>query len=312
MEEEDRRDRRKNRRGIIILRIILIILIVGVIATSSLDVIIYLQNKKDSEENVNLSRKLEQLNNEKEELLVVNSFNHNVDLEINEMKELYFTRLKEFEDKVASSQSKYKIAYLTFDDGPYYKTYDFLKILEEEDVLATFFTIGQGKEVCYDDNSKSCANIYQDIAKYGHTMANHTYTHAIFYGLYDSADNFMNSVIKQEELIKSKTGVITNIVRFPGGSSTARNLKDAIIKKLRERGYGYVDWTSQDGDGADIQDINEARRIFKSTINENIEVVLFHDYNSVTLKLLPEFIDYLRDNGYVLLPLFKESRMVNK
>ena len=50
----------------------------------------------------------------------------------------------------------------------------------------------------------------------------------------------------------------------------------------------------------------------KNTINEDIEVILFHDYSNITLSTLPEVIEYLRDNNYVLLPLFYESKMVNK
>ena len=46
--------------------------------------------------------------------------------------------------------------------------------------------------------------------------------------------------------------------------------------------------------------------------NEDIEVILFHDYNYITLEALPEVIEYLKDDNYVLLPLFYESRMVNK
>ncbi len=241
-----------------------------------------------------------------------NKLINNIDEEVNNARYQYYKNIKDLENLVASGNSLYKIAYLTFDDGPYNLTYQYLKVLEEYDILATFFTIGLGKETCYDDNSKSCINVYQDIAKKGHTMANHTYSHAIFYGLYDSSDNFINNVIKQEQLIKEKTNLTTNIVRFPGGSSTAGALKNDIIEKLRKRGYGYVDWTAQDGDGADIKDKNKAWQIFKDSINENIEVVLLHDYNTITLQLLPDIITYLQDNGYILLPLFYESRMVNK
>ena len=76
---------------------------------------------------------------------------------------------------------------------------------------------------------------------------------------------------KQEDLIYSKTNVKTNIMRFPGGSSTAKNLKNDIIIKLREKGYGWVDWTAQDGDGGALKSRDQAWNIFTKSINDNIE-----------------------------------------
>ena len=66
------------------------------------------------------------------------------------------------------------------------------------------------------------------------------------------------------------------------------------------------------GDGGYVPNAYVAFENFKSSINENIEVVLFHDYSYVTLAMLPDAIKYLKDNNYVLLPLFYESKMVNK
>ena len=67
-----------------------------------------------------------------------------------------------------------------------------------------------------------------------------------------------------------------------------------------------------DGDGGYVSNATVAFENFKNTINENIEIVLFHDYSYVTLAMLPDAIKYLKDNNYVLLPLFYESKMVNK
>ena len=51
---------------------------------------------------------------------------------------------------------------------------------------------------------------------------------------------------------------------------------------------------------------------FTSTINEKIEVILYHDYSRYTTAILPEMITYLEENGYILLPLFYESNMIKK
>ena len=148
----------------------------------------------------------------------------------------------------------------------------------------------------------------------GHTIANHTYSHLIFNGLYSSVNSFINEVKKQENLIKEKTGYTTNILRFPGGSNTAAayGIKNGAIEKLREMGYGWVDWTAQDGDGGAVNGTDDAWNRFTNSINEDIEVVLFHDYSTVTLQILPKAIEYLQNKNYILLPLFYDSVKVNK
>ena len=47
-------------------------------------------------------------------------------------------------------------------------------------------------------------------------------------------------------------------------------------------------------------------------MNDDIEVILFHDYNRITTSILPGFIEYLQNNNYVLLPLFYDSVMIKK
>ena len=237
----------------------------------------------------------------------------NINVKIQDTKKEYYSSIKELEDLIRNGKSDKKIAYLTFDDGPYYNTYKVLDILEKYDVRATFFTTTINGENCYDKKSENCFKLYPEYLKRGHTIANHTFTHAIWRGLYKSADSFMEAVINQENHVKEMTGgYVTNIVRFPGGSSTAKGLKQPIIERLREKGYGWVDWNAQDGDGGNLTSTDVAWSNFKNTINEDIEVVLFHDYSSITTAILPKAIEYLQENGYVLFPLFYDSVMINK
>ncbi|MBR1386129.1 MAG: polysaccharide deacetylase family protein [Bacilli bacterium] len=228
-------------------------------------------------------------------------------------KKKYYGTIKELEDQIISGKNDKKIAYLTFDDGPYYNTYKVLDILDKYGVSATFFTTTINGENCYDKKDTNCLVLYKEYVKRGHTIANHTFTHAIWRGLYKSADSFIEAVINQENQVKKYAdGYKTNIVRFPGGSSTAGKLKTSIIEKLREKGYGWVDWSAQDGDGGSLKSTEEAWNNLKSSINQDIEVILFHDYSSITTEILPEAIEYLDSKGYVMLPLFYESNVINK
>ena len=236
----------------------------------------------------------------------------NIDNKLVETKNKVFKLASEVEKKIQANHSNKKIAYITFDDGPYYLTDSVLALLKEYKVKATFFTIGAGKDTCFDNKKVSCKETYKKIVDNGHTIANHTYSHAIFRGLYSSIDSFSIEVKKQEELIKDRTGVTTNILRFPGGSATAGKLKDEIKNWLKNNNYGWVDWTAQDGDGGDLKSTNQAWSTFKNSINDDIEVILFHDYSDITYSILPDAIKYLEDNNYILLPLFYDSVMINK
>lgn len=237
-----------------------------------------------------------------------------IDNQTSTLKQEVFDLAKDLEQKIKNNESDKKIAYLTFDDGPYYLTYKYLEVLKKYDVKATFFTIGSNGQKCYDNKSKNCYEVFKALADGGHTIANHTYHHLLNNRyVYKSANNYITSLKKQENIIKEQTGgYITNITRFPGGSSTAGRLKNSIIEKLRENNYGWVDWTAQDGDGGYLTNKTTAMKNLKNSINEDIEVILFHDYNKITLSILPEAIEYLESKGYILLPLFYESVMINK
>lgn len=299
----------KRRRRSKFLYPITIIFSIILVITLSLNIYLFLKphiEKVNKEELKDINERISSLNDE------YKKYSNLDELISNERKE-YYSKIKELEDKILNGESDKKIVYITFDDGPYYNTYDFLEILNKYNVKATFFTTNINGQYCFDNKKEDCFLLYKEYLKYGHTIANHTYTHGIKYGLYSSADSFINAVKKQEEHVKEKTdGYITNIVRFPGGSRTSGSNKNGIIEKLREMNYGWVDWTAQDGDGGNLTSKEQAWSNFKSSINDKIEVILFHDYNNITKSILPDAIEYLKENGYIPFPLFYESNMVNK
>lgn len=297
---------------------LLIISIIIIICSISLCALLFYRKRSIIKEidniNIEYTEKETLLKEKQDELKELEnklSITNDIDNNISNMRQKYYSNIKTLEDKILAGESDKKIAYLTFDDGPYYLTHTILDILDQYDVLVTFFTIGNNKTTCYDNRNANCY-LYNEEAKRGHTMANHTYSHGIRYGLYNSADSFITQVKKQEELIKNETGYTTNIVRFPGGSATAGRLKNAIIEKLRENGYGWVDWTASTGDGGSLASADQAWNNFISTIDNKIEVILMHDYSGYTAQILGREIEYLRENGYYLAPLFYESSMINK
>jgi peptidoglycan/xylan/chitin deacetylase (PgdA/CDA1 family) len=228
-------------------------------------------------------------------------FYNNIEEETNKLYEEYTDNINKLENMIVKKETKAKIAYLTFDDGPYDQTQKYLDVLKKNNVRATFFTLGK----------QDYKDTYIRIVNEDHTLANHTYYHSIHNGLYKSSDNFMNQVQKLEDLIYSYTGHKTNIVRFPGGSATAGKYKNEIINKLHNKGYKYVDWNCYTGDGSnDLMAKHDAYYYYQDTCKDDILVILMHDYNYSTLNNLEKIINDLKDRGYILLPLTNKSIMV--
>ena len=239
--------------------------------------------------------------NKLEEIEKEIDFYNNIIEETNKLQEEYTDNIAKLEQKILKKETKAKIAYLTFDDGPYDLTQKYLDVLKKNNVRATFFTLGK----------RDYEETYKRIVNEDHTLANHTYYHNISNGLYKSTDNFMNQVIKLENYIYSITNYKTTLVRFPGGSSTAGKLKTSIANALHNKGYKYVDWNCYTGDGSnDLMAQHDAYYWYKDTCKDDIIVILMHDYNYSTYNNLEKIIKDLRDRGYILLPLNNKSVMV--
>ncbi|MGM9848506.1 MAG: polysaccharide deacetylase family protein [Bacilli bacterium] len=231
---------------------------------------------------------------------------NNIDKYIEDIKNKFYLNESKYEKLVLEGKGSKKIAYLTFDDGPYQISYQFLDVLDKYDILVTFFVIGNKP----DDRLP----IYKEEVRRGHTIANHTYYHSISNGLYNSVSSFSNQIKKNEDFILKETGIKTNILRFPGGSNQAKGLKNGIIKEISNMGYGYVDWDLETGDGKKVSPtIKESiDNVLNKTNGRDIVVVLMHDYSSITLSALPSIIEGLEKQNYIMLPLFYESVKVKK
>ena len=231
------------------------------------------------------------------------SFYKNIDSEISKKYDEYYTNISKLEQKIIDGKTNVKIAYLTFDDGPYDLTYKVLDLLKANNVRATFFVLGKD----------GVEDRYIRIVNEGHTLANHTYYHNIGKGLYNSTEGFMSQVKKLEEYLYGITGYRTTLVRFPGGSPTAGSLKDSIVNELHNNGYKYVDWTSETGDGSSKKLALKSTWDWyrDTTAGKDIIVLLMHDYNYSTFNDLQRIIDDLRSRGFIFLPLHNKSVMAN-
>ena len=239
-----------------------------------------------------------------DEIIYYESLNDN----LIQIKQTFFDNALKADQLARSGEADFKVCYLTFDDGPYLLTDTILDILEEKDVLATFFARKRLDE--------DYIPIYLRERVNGHTIGNHTASHKISKGIYRSNEIFINDIIENRQFIFDMLGVTTDVMRFPGGSYEATYMglsKSKLVNELNDIGYGYVDWTHATGDGgATLSPYEYLHNVIDYTDDDRVIVVLMHDYSKNTAECLPEMIDELSKQGYIFLPLWHDSPAVKK
>ena len=171
---------------------------------------------------------------------------------------------------------------LTFDDGPHpVMTERLLNTLKQEGVPATFFIVGK--------MAVRHPQIVQEIARLGHEVANHTFSHPNLARL--DAKAVLNELAQTRTVIQRLTGQDTVLYRPPGGDFSRRSLKAAS-----KAGYHMILWTvlTKDVNGASVPMMH--RHILNNVSDGAI--VLMHSGISNTIEMLPGVIEELRHEGY--------------
>ena len=202
---------------------------------------------------------------------------------------LYFIKTPWWLKKIYSSylwniDTKKKILYLTFDDGPHPEATPFiLTELKKYDALATFFCIGK--------NVLAWPDIYKRILDEGHSVGNHTQNH--LNGWKTNNKRYMSDIAEATKYIDS------DLFRPPYGRITsfqARNLRSA----MRGRKAKVVMWDvlSADFDPSITPEKCMENVIFNSKPGS---VIVFHDSEKAFPKIkycLPKILNFFFEKGY--------------
>lgn len=194
--------------------------------------------------------------------------------------------------------SETKRAFLTFDDGPSNITPQILDTLKEQNVKATFFTLGSNLEI-FPETTK---RIYNE----GHFIASHGYSH-VYSSIYESPQSVLDEYNRWRDIIRNTLGepeYDAHLFRFPGGIPGGKyeTIKLEAKQLLSDNGILSIDWNSLTGD-AETQhpEADKLMENLKTTTEDKSSVViLMHDAQAkkVTADMLPDIINYLKEQGY--------------
>lgn len=182
-----------------------------------------------------------------------------------------------------------KTVYLTFDDGPSEYTEKLLALLKEYNAKATFFML--------EPNMRKHPKVLKNIIKNGHQPALHGVSHKVEI-IYISPQTVIDEMIQANATLKKITGVDSNLVRTPFGSSPFMDA--SYHRAVAEAGFHLWDWTvdSEDWRYRQGQYVN---RIIKQmntlSYKHKPMVVLLHEKKS-TIKHLRPLLEYLQREGY--------------
>jgi peptidoglycan/xylan/chitin deacetylase (PgdA/CDA1 family) len=176
---------------------------------------------------------------------------------------------------------------LTFDDGPWPDTPQFLATLEREHVVATFFEVGIHIPT-YGEGGRIERRMLAD----GDMIGDHTWNHVDVAGGGPLAQTQIAQTAA--EIRKVTGGFEPCLFRAPGGA-----VGPALISLARSMGFTTIQWDIDPRDWA----LPGADAIYNNVIANARPgaIVLQHDgggNRSETLAALPREIDTLRREGY--------------
>jgi peptidoglycan/xylan/chitin deacetylase (PgdA/CDA1 family) len=185
---------------------------------------------------------------------------------------------------VSHGPSNRHVVALTFDDGPWPDTPQFLSVLERDHVPATFFQIGE-------QVGTYGRGVDRRMLADGDIIGDHTWNHADVSGdgSFGAAE-----IAAAAGAIRGMTGFEPCLFRAPGGA-----VSGALISEARGMGFTTIEWDIDPRDwsrpGTDA--------IYSTVVSNahNGAIILQHDGGgdrSETLAALPREIATLRHEGY--------------
>lgn len=191
-----------------------------------------------------------------------------------------------------------KMVALTFDDGPDSKyTEKVLNILNDNKIKGTFFVVGQ--------NVKRYPSVIKRIAKEGHELGNHSWSHPNLSKL--DQGKIRKEIRDTDKAITEVTGKTTTLMRPPYGATSA-----TVKKEIQASGHVQALWNVDTRDWT-RNSVAEIMKIVKSNSSNKITVLMHSGGGNRdhTIKALPQVINYYKSKGYAFVTMSELNGIQN-
>jgi peptidoglycan/xylan/chitin deacetylase (PgdA/CDA1 family) len=183
------------------------------------------------------------------------------------------------------------------DDGVPELAQEVLKIIREENIKVTFFTVGAPLL----DQGTNLTNVYREMQAAGHQLAMHSFTHPKMEGLpdYASIDWEYNEDVKA---MKSQfNGYTTPYFRPPFGTEGAR-MRSRLVKAVGSKAT-ITNWSVdvEDWLWAETNTPEQQKVAFQRDVNKGGNLVVLHYLYPSTVSYLREFIQIAKKTGKQLM-----------
>ena len=176
--------------------------------------------------------------------------------------------------------SRKKMVYLTFDDGPIPEVTPWvLDVLDKYQIKATFFCVG--------DNVRKHPSLYCQIIEKGHITGNHTFNH--IQGWKHNTNYFIANTQKANSYIQSP------FFRPPHG-----HILHSQFVFLKKKGYKFIMWDVVTRDYSKYMTPEKVLNNVKKYVRDG-SIIVFHDSLKAEKNLryaLPLAIEWLKGEGY--------------
>ena len=191
---------------------------------------------------------------------------------------------------ICSAATTRKEIGFSFDDGPASSfTPDILQVLEDHNVEAAFFCIG--------NRIPANETLLKQLHARQHLIGNHSHSHHFWFDLF-SAKKMQADLAKMDDAVETVTGLKPKLFRPPYGV-----INPNLAKAITRGGYIPVGWSVRSMDTV-VKNEGKLLRKLKASLKPGA-IYLFHDTSRATLAILPEFISWVKDNGYAIVRLDK-------
>lgn len=194
---------------------------------------------------------------------------------------------------------------LTFDDGPSVNnTPKVLDVLKKNKIQATFFVSASRLDAPRD--ALESYQLMNRMRREGHVIGSHTYNH-LHHAKEMTLEEAEADIAKAKALLRGYENPILRLPygdgAFPNYNSQAQARNDAVMDLVKRYNYQHVLWDIDTNDWNKLAHGQIVPTMMREICLKHGGIILMHDIQTNTAAHLQEWIDIIRSEGHVIVPL---------